>query len=174
MYVDISWAISKCIRSPDTKCLVKLFFGCTIAQAVSCWLPTVAGRVRSRVWSSGICGGQSSAGAGFLQVLQFPLPILIPSAALNSSSIIRVWYNRLVSSRRSKWTQSHPTPRNLKIKEIKQRRTLIWWDLIKKNVPFLSKLGFNKAKNGFRDSGKICWPLESCVWIGYKYRVHIT
>jgi hypothetical protein len=36
-----------------------------IAQAVSRWLPTAAARVRSRVWSSGICGAQSGAGAGF-------------------------------------------------------------------------------------------------------------
>jgi hypothetical protein len=37
-------------------------------------LATAAARVRSRVWSSGICGGQSGAGAGFLRVLRFPLP----------------------------------------------------------------------------------------------------
>jgi hypothetical protein len=52
--------------------------GHAIAQAVSRWLPTAAARVRSRIWSSGICGGQSGAGAGFLQVLRFPLPIFIP------------------------------------------------------------------------------------------------
>jgi hypothetical protein len=40
--------------------------GCAIAQAVSRWLLTAAARVRSRVWSSGICGAQSGAGAGFL------------------------------------------------------------------------------------------------------------
>jgi hypothetical protein len=40
--------------------------GRAIAQAVSRWLPTEAARVRSRVLSSGICGGQSGAGAGFL------------------------------------------------------------------------------------------------------------
>jgi hypothetical protein len=51
--------------------------GHATAQAVSCWLPTAATRVRSRVWSSGICGGQSGAGAGFLRVLRFPLPIFI-------------------------------------------------------------------------------------------------
>jgi hypothetical protein len=28
--------------------------------------------------------------------------------------IIRGWYNRPVSGRRTKWTQSHPTPRKLK------------------------------------------------------------
>jgi hypothetical protein len=44
--------------------------GRAIAQAVSHWLPTAAARVRSRVWSSGICGGQSGAGAGFLRVLR--------------------------------------------------------------------------------------------------------
>jgi hypothetical protein len=49
-----------------------------ISQAVSRWFPTGAARVRAQVWSSGICGGQSGAGAGFLRVLRFPLPIFIP------------------------------------------------------------------------------------------------
>jgi hypothetical protein len=53
--------------------------GRAIAQAVSRWLLTAAARVRSRVWSSEICGGQSGAVAGFLRVLRFPLPIFIPS-----------------------------------------------------------------------------------------------
>jgi hypothetical protein len=47
-------------------------FGRAIAQAVSRWLPTEAARVRARVWSNEICGGQSGARAGFLQVLRFP------------------------------------------------------------------------------------------------------
>jgi hypothetical protein len=37
--------------------------GRAIAQAVSRWLPTA--RIRARVLPSGICGGQSGAGAGF-------------------------------------------------------------------------------------------------------------
>jgi hypothetical protein len=62
---------------------------------VSRWLPTAAAWVRSWVWSSGICGGQSGAGAGFLRVLGFPLPIFIPTIAPQSPSpIIWGWYNR--------------------------------------------------------------------------------
>jgi hypothetical protein len=56
------------------------------AQAVSRWLPTVAARFRTRVWSCGICGGQSGAGSGFLLVLRFPLPIFIPPIAPQSPS----------------------------------------------------------------------------------------
>jgi hypothetical protein len=48
------------------------------SRAVSRWLPTAATRVRSCVWSSGICGGRSGAGAGFLRVLRFFQPIFIP------------------------------------------------------------------------------------------------
>jgi hypothetical protein len=46
----------------------------------------VATRVRARVWSSGICGGQSGAGTGFLRVLRCPLPIFIPPNFLSSQS----------------------------------------------------------------------------------------
>jgi hypothetical protein len=46
--------------------------GRAISQAVSGWLATAAARVRALVWSSGICGGQSSAGAGFLRTSVSP------------------------------------------------------------------------------------------------------
>jgi hypothetical protein len=49
----------------------------------------------AQVWSCGICGGQSGAGAAFLQVLWFPLPIFSPPIAPQSlSSIIWGLYNR--------------------------------------------------------------------------------
>jgi hypothetical protein len=69
--------------------------GRAIAQAVCRWLPTAAARVRARVWSCGICGGQSGARVGFLRVLRFPLPIFIPPIAPQSPSSI-TWglYNR--------------------------------------------------------------------------------
>jgi hypothetical protein len=38
---------------------------------VSLWFPTAAARVRSRVWSSGICGGQSGAGQVFSEYFSF-------------------------------------------------------------------------------------------------------
>jgi hypothetical protein len=83
-----------------------------IANAVSRPFPTAAARVQSQVGSCGICGGLSDTGTSFLRVVRFPLPILIPPTAPRSSSIIRGWYNRPVSGRRTKWTQPHPTPRN--------------------------------------------------------------
>jgi hypothetical protein len=83
--------------------------GRAIPQAVSRWLPTAEARVRSRVWSSGICGGQSGPGAGFLRVLRFPLPIFIPPIAQQSPSpIIWGWYNRPELAA-VQGTQSHPT-----------------------------------------------------------------
>jgi hypothetical protein len=67
-----------CSTTPYTTHVI-LFYaeGRAIAQAVSRWLPTAAARVPARVWSCGICGGQSGTGAGFLRVLRFHLPIFI-------------------------------------------------------------------------------------------------
>jgi hypothetical protein len=62
--------------------------GRAIAQTVSRWLPTAAAWIQTRVW---LCGDfvmdKSGAGAGFLQELRFPLPIYIPSASAQSSSL---------------------------------------------------------------------------------------
>jgi hypothetical protein len=81
--------------------------GRVIAQAVSRRLPTAVARARARIRLCGICGGQSGTGAGFLRVLRFPLPIVIPPIApQSSSSITWGWYNRTNSGRSTKWTQS--------------------------------------------------------------------
>jgi hypothetical protein len=81
-----------------------------ISQAVSRLLPTAAARVRFRVWLSGICGGQSGAGEGFLRVLQFLLSILIPRNSLSILQSIGAGYNRPISGRRGEWTQLDSTP----------------------------------------------------------------
>jgi hypothetical protein len=49
-----------------------------IAQAVRRRLPTEAAQARSQVKSCWICGGQVDIGAGFLWLLRFPLPMIIP------------------------------------------------------------------------------------------------
>jgi hypothetical protein len=90
--------------------------GRAIAKAVSCQFPTTVAWARAQVRSCGSCGGQSGTGAGFLQGLRFPLPILISPTPPHSSSVIWGWYNRPVSGWCTKWTQSHPTPGNLKKK----------------------------------------------------------
>jgi hypothetical protein len=69
---------------------------------------------RNLFWSCGICGGQSGTGA---------LPILIPPDA-PYSFLIRGWYSKPVSGRRTKWAQSLPTPQNLK-KNLKVLRVFL-------------------------------------------------
>jgi hypothetical protein len=88
------------VRQTTAKCR-------TIAQAISRRFPTGAARVRARVRSCGICGGKCGTGASFLQVLQFTLPIFIPTTASQSPSS--------GAGRSTKWTQSHPTKINKKI-----------------------------------------------------------
>jgi hypothetical protein len=68
--------------------------GRAIALAVSRWLPTSAARVRARVRSCGIFGGQSSAGAGFFRVLRLPLPTSFHQLLHSHHHVIWGWYNR--------------------------------------------------------------------------------
>jgi hypothetical protein len=99
------------VMSIKTELMLYTEVGRAIAQAVGRRLPTAGSRVRTQVGSCGTCGGQSGSGASFLRALRFPLPILIPlTAPQSSSSIIRGWYIRPINGRRIRCTQSHPTP----------------------------------------------------------------
>jgi hypothetical protein len=83
-------------------CVNTLFTGRAIAQAVSRRLPTATARVRARVRSCGICGGQSGTGTGFLRVLRFPLLHIYHHLSSGAGTI----------GRHTKRTQSNPTTRN--------------------------------------------------------------
>jgi hypothetical protein len=98
---------SRCLK------IVSVLNGCAITQAVSRWLPTAA----ARVWSSGICDGQSGAGAGFIRVLRFPLPI--DSTKFSILTITRGRYNRPINGRRAEWTQFGLHPPLWKLKKKK-------------------------------------------------------
>jgi hypothetical protein len=54
--------------------------GRALAQAVNRWLSTLETRIRGRVRSCWICGGQNGTVTSFLLVLWFPLPIIPPIA----------------------------------------------------------------------------------------------
>jgi hypothetical protein len=72
--------------------------GRAIAQAVIRWLPTTAARVQTWVWSSGICGGQSGAGAGFFPSTSVS-PANLYSTKFSIIIITRGKYNRPFSGR---------------------------------------------------------------------------
>jgi hypothetical protein len=93
------WLLLSTVAQKHSSCEQGAFTSkmCLLSSTTSHFAP--ATRVRARVWSCVICGGQSGAGAGFLRVLRFPLPIYIPSIAPQSPSfIIWGWYNSLVAA----------------------------------------------------------------------------
>jgi hypothetical protein len=72
-YFLFRWCKSRGIKCSGHGTLTSyLIYGRAIARAVSRWLPTTAARVRSRVWSSGICGGQVALGQVFSEYFGVP------------------------------------------------------------------------------------------------------
>jgi hypothetical protein len=86
IYQVVQWISASQVDLCCSDSLGHLWLDPAIAQAVNRCLPTAAARVRARVSSSGICGGQSGAGAGFLRVFRLPLPVFIPPNSLSSQS----------------------------------------------------------------------------------------
>jgi hypothetical protein len=70
-----------------------------------------------QVRSYEICGGQSGTGAGFLRVLRFPLPILIPSTAPHSSSSVVGTIRQLVATYQVDSVWPHPKKQKKKSDE---------------------------------------------------------
>jgi hypothetical protein len=62
------------------------FQGRAVAQAVSRVHPTAAARVRQKMRSCGIFGGQSGTETGSLPALRFLLPILITATSCEVTS----------------------------------------------------------------------------------------
>jgi hypothetical protein len=122
--------ISKEQNSVLWHCIVAILtasLGRAIAEAVSRWLPTAAARVQSRVWSSGICGGQSGVMAGFLRVLWFPLPFIppiSPSSHSPGSGTIAQWGAYVPSGPR---LHSTPPIQKKKKKKKQKKNSIIKW-----------------------------------------------
>jgi hypothetical protein len=69
----------------------------------------VVARIRFQVKCCGIYGGEVAVGQIFSRISLFPVPVLIPPTAPYSSVL---WGCGSNSGLRTKWTLSHPTPRN--------------------------------------------------------------
>jgi hypothetical protein len=90
----------------------------TIAQAVSRWLHTTAALVRSRVWSSGICGGQSGAGVGLLEYFGFPCQSSFHQLLHNNPHLSSV--AATIGQKRPRYKGLSPTPLAVKKNEINE------------------------------------------------------
>jgi hypothetical protein len=97
---------------------IRKYRGRAITQAVSHRLPTAAARVRAQLRACGICGGQSGTGQVFSEYFgsscQFSFHRLLHTHHPSSGA----GNNRPVSGRRTKWTQSHPTPKKPKLNSV--------------------------------------------------------
>jgi hypothetical protein len=90
--------------------------GRAIAQEVSSRFPITTAWVRAQVRSCEIYGRQRGTGVGFLPVLLFPLPILIPPNSPSSQSPVAGTMAR--NGRRAEWTQSGLHPPLCELKKV--------------------------------------------------------
>jgi hypothetical protein len=96
LFIALPWTLKKefCHVSGiwNTRKIFLLLRGCLSSKIGSAIAQAVSSRLVARVWSCGICSGESGAGADFLQVLS--LPIFITQVVPQSpSSIIWSSYN---------------------------------------------------------------------------------
>jgi hypothetical protein len=81
------------------------------SRAVTPWgravadFPLCGGPGSSPVQVTGICGAQGGTAAGFLQVLQIPLPLIPPTAPHSSSPLIRPKGGRCANDTHFHYTQ---------------------------------------------------------------------
>jgi hypothetical protein len=148
--------------------------GRTITQAVSRRLPTAAARVRAQVMTCWICGGQSGTGAGFIRVLRFPLPTLIPPTAPCSSSIIRSWFNKPTYKVDS--VSSHPKKKKRSMTDVLYGKG--WLNLpVKRIATECMGIEGDGTKISFKST--IFWDIAPCSPLrvnrgfGETYRFHL-
>jgi hypothetical protein len=127
--------------------------GRSIAQAISRRLPTAGARVQTRVWSCGILMNRSGAGAGFLRELRFPLPIYIPSASPQSSSLLPE-----VGTIGQEWPPCHPPP---------PPKVFRWMIVIILALPILLRIFYFKNSGdiwdgirGLTNTELVCQPFQ--------------
>jgi hypothetical protein len=115
-------------------------FGCAVAQAVSCWLPTAVAWVRVRA-ACKICGGQNGTGASFFRVLRFPLPIIPPISPSQSPRAGTVGLLVATVPSGHSWT---PPPQYINLK--KSEILLLWVLIIAYNekIVFVTSRPYNE------------------------------
>jgi hypothetical protein len=91
---------------------IELIKGRAVAQAVSRWFPTAAARVRVRAEHK----GWTKRHWGRFRPSTPVSPANHDSTNFSIIIIVWGWHNRLISGRRTKCIQSHPTPRPKKKK----------------------------------------------------------
>jgi hypothetical protein len=87
-------------------------------------LPTASAWIRSQVRLCGLCCGRNGTGAGFLWVLRFPLPVIIPENAGRRGSLVAQCTKQVGS------VSPHPMNYNLEeilLNYVRSEETVAWY-----------------------------------------------